>query len=163
MENRVRDAEKDVEAVLRKRRMEEEKLVRDLYDAYLAEHRDALRHNSRLLKDELRAAQQKERQKREAEEHYRRDQLRMLEEELAGIKKEETIVVKAQAEEMRKVLREQKESARLNLMRVREKLRVDERDFDLKAIAAERIRGKLAFKPVPTGTTFGKNPKGRRR
>ncbi|KAJ3217827.1 hypothetical protein HDU67_007244 [Dinochytrium kinnereticum] len=149
MENRVKDAEKDVESVLRKRRMEEEKLVKDLYAEYLAKQREAIRHNSRLLRDELREKNAKERQKREARDHYEREQLRMLEEEMRAVEREEELVMKAQAEEMRKVLREQKHAARQNISLIKRKLEIDERDFDLRRITAARLKKDLGFKVLP--------------
>ncbi|KAJ3022474.1 UNVERIFIED_CONTAM: hypothetical protein HDU68_009135 [Siphonaria sp. JEL0065] len=138
MEQRLSNAEREVEIT-------RIKLARHLYQTYLSSQRNLIRETSRYDRDQRRAQEEAERVKREAKEAYARDQIRLLEEELKNAKWEEAIVSKAHAEEMRKLLREQKEIAKDGIQKIKNKLVVDENDFELQRAAAANVMRKLRF------------------
>ncbi|KAJ3290417.1 hypothetical protein HDU79_003225 [Rhizoclosmatium sp. JEL0117] len=146
MEQRLANAEKEVEGILRKRKMREAELARTLYDTYLSSQRELIRETSRFDRDKRRAQEEADRVKREAKEAFARDQIRLLEEELKRAKWEEEVVSKAHAEELRKLVREQKAVARENIAKIKTKLTVDENDFELQKAAAVNVMKKLKFK-----------------
>ncbi|KAJ3168794.1 hypothetical protein HK101_011587 [Irineochytrium annulatum] len=145
MEQKRRDAEKEVAAIERRRQLKEEKIVDDLYREYLANQREITREVLRQQKEARRAAEATEKRRREAREVYNRDQVELLERQLQEARKEETIILKAQAEEIRKLKREQKAMAKDNIVRAKQKLEFDEFDFDLQKEAAEQLRRDLLF------------------
>ncbi|KAJ3104894.1 hypothetical protein HDU97_008752 [Phlyctochytrium planicorne] len=146
MENMMKTAEAEVAAILKRRKMEEEKIVKDLYDEYIARQREVIRFTSRLRRDEFRESKAKENIRREAKENYNREQLRMLQEELHSLEKEEKLVAKAQSEELRKVVREQKENAKKSIQNIKQKLSVDERTFDLRSATASQLKKGISFR-----------------
>ncbi|KAJ3076428.1 hypothetical protein HDU98_003292 [Podochytrium sp. JEL0797] len=148
MEQRVVEAEEEVERILTKRKMREEELARHLYDTYLSSQRDLIRETSRFERDKRKAREEAERMHRESKESFARDQIRLLEEELRRAKWEEEVVSKAHAEEMRKLVREQKVLAKESIQKIKNKLVVDENDFELQRAAATNVMQKMKFKVV---------------
>ncbi|KAJ3055024.1 hypothetical protein HDU99_007635 [Rhizoclosmatium hyalinum] len=126
--------------------MREAELARTLYDTYLSSQRELIRETSRFDRDKRKAQEEADRVKREAKEAFARDQIRLLEEELKRAKWEEEVVSKAHAEELRKLVREQKAVARENIAKIKTKLTVDENDFELQKAAAVNVMKKLKFK-----------------
>ncbi|KAJ3391557.1 hypothetical protein HDU84_005683 [Entophlyctis sp. JEL0112] len=145
MEHRVRKAQSEVDALLQKRKMKEADLARQLYDAYLSSQREIIRDVSRFDRDQRKRREDAENMQREAKEAFTRDQIKLLEQELKDAKWEESVIVKAHAEEMRKLIREQKAAARENIRSVKEKLALDATDFELRHAGAANVMRKLKF------------------
>ncbi|KAJ3226042.1 hypothetical protein HDU81_007496 [Chytriomyces hyalinus] len=145
MENRVSEVEGQVQSVTQKRQMREAQLARSLYDSYLSSQREIVREALRSDLEQKGKIAEAEKMKREAKEAHVRDQIRLLEEELKASKREEEIVAKAHAEEMRKLIREQKEAALKQVKRIRDKLTLDENDFELQKAAADNIARQMRF------------------
>ncbi|KAJ3102889.1 hypothetical protein HK100_004294 [Physocladia obscura] len=145
MEQRLHNAEADVENILQKREIKEAELAEHLYDTYLSTQRQIVREVSRFDRDRRKAQQDAEKVKLESKETFARDQIRLLEEDLKRAKWEEELVSKAHAEEMRKLIREQKNSAREKIRIVKSKLLVDGNDFELQRTAAGNVLKNLKF------------------
>ncbi|KAJ3400433.1 hypothetical protein HDU80_006958, partial [Chytriomyces hyalinus] len=120
-------------------------LAQSLYDSYLSSQREIVREALRYDREQKAKKAEAEKLKREAKETHVRDQIRLLEEELKASKKEEEIVAKAHAEEMRKLIREQKDAAVKQVKRIRDKLTFDENDFELQKAAAGNIARQMRF------------------
>ncbi|KAJ3327849.1 hypothetical protein HDU76_011009 [Blyttiomyces sp. JEL0837] len=145
MTARRQDAEKEVDSIFRRRMFREEQLAREAFTNYLSEQRSLVRDQSRFERDQQRAREKAEADRREAKERYQRDQIKLLEEKLAEAKREEEIVVKAQLQELRRLARERKDQAKSAVRRIKERLAVDENDFEMQRVAAEELRDSLRF------------------
>ncbi|KAI9336284.1 hypothetical protein BDR26DRAFT_897048 [Obelidium mucronatum] len=145
MEQRLADAERDVESILQRRRMREKELSRQLYESYLSSQRSYIGELSRMDRDQRRAKMEAEKIKRESKESYVKDQIRLLEEELKEAKREEELIAKAHAEEMRKLIREQKSKAKDDIQRIKSKLTIDDNDFELQRAAAINAARNMRF------------------
>ncbi|TPX54019.1 hypothetical protein PhCBS80983_g06076 [Powellomyces hirtus] len=123
----------------------DEQLVKHLYDTYTATQRRAIidaRAQTRAHA-QLKHTQMKKTQ--DAKEHFYKTQLDLLKEQLEEAKREESLVLKAQSEEVRKLLRQQKEEAKSHVKKVREKLEVDVNDLVFRELDAWGVEENLAF------------------
>ncbi|KAI8924490.1 hypothetical protein BC831DRAFT_465593 [Entophlyctis helioformis] len=150
IEHRQRVIEQDVKSVLERRRLKEEQLVSGLMDDYMKAQRQAVLEERRLERD----MRKKEDEKRKIQETSRRtfleDQIRMLNDQLAQVKKEERIVQQAQSQEVRQLVREQKEYAKTRISTVKSKLSQDWDDMHMPAESVSSLRGSIGFAVRPT-------------
>lgn len=75
-----------------------EQMVKKLLDEYVKTQRDMIIEERRLEKDEKKAQQERIKIMEDSQKHFFKDQIDMLKEEYVEAKREEEIVVKAQAE-----------------------------------------------------------------
>ncbi|KAJ3004184.1 Centrosomal protein of 95 kDa [Thoreauomyces humboldtii] len=145
LEKRQREAEDEVRKHQTKLREADELRVKHLHKTYQEKQRAAIIEFRREQKEAERALGAAMRRKQEAKDSFNRDQLDILTEQLQVARKEEDIVVKAHAEELRKIRREQKHEAKLHIARVKEKLQVDVDDLVFREADAAGIVDSLQF------------------
>ncbi|KAJ3145660.1 Centrosomal protein of 95 kDa, partial [Geranomyces michiganensis] len=143
--NRAREAARVVEKHRTVLRDKDEQLVKYLYDTYARKQREAIIDARKGAAAARAAAKEIEQRKRDAEAKFHQDQLDLLRQQLAEAKRDENIVVKAHAEEMRKVLREQKDAAKRHIKRVKDKLDVDVADLVFREEDAVGLAHRLQF------------------
>ncbi|KAI8589123.1 hypothetical protein BDZ88DRAFT_439354 [Geranomyces variabilis] len=144
-DNRVREAARLVEKHRTVLRDKDEQLVKQLYDTYTRKQREAIIDARKDAAAARAAAKEIEQRKRDAETKFHKDQLDLLRQQLADAKRDEEIVVKAHAEEMRKVVREQKDAAKRHIKRVKDKLDVDVADLVFREADAVGVAHRVQF------------------
>ncbi|KAJ3176515.1 Centrosomal protein of 95 kDa [Geranomyces variabilis] len=144
-DNRVREAARVVEKHRTVLRDKDEQLVKHLYDTYTRRQREAIIDARKDAAAARAAAKEIEQRKRDAEAKFHKDQLDLLRQQLAEAKRDEEIVVKAHAEELRKLVREQKDAAKRHIKRVKDKLDVDVADLVFREADAVGVAHRVQF------------------
>ncbi|OAJ38932.1 hypothetical protein BDEG_22822 [Batrachochytrium dendrobatidis JEL423] len=145
-------AQEQVERIADQRYFGEEKMVKGLLDEYIKAQRLAIIEERRLERD----TQKKSNEQKKIKEMSRRklypffhlgycDQIDMLNEQLAETKREEALVKKVQNEEMRTLVREQKEHAKERIQQIKDKLDQDWGRALYEQEAADAIRRRIKF------------------
>ncbi|KND02412.1 hypothetical protein, variant [Spizellomyces punctatus DAOM BR117] len=145
MEKRQRDAESDVKRYKQKKASKDELLTAKLFDTYARTERQAILAERRAQKEVQKEQEKARKLAQESKENFYKSQIALLMEQLQEARREEEVVVKAHAEEMRRLLQDQKQAARTHIRRVKEKLEVDVEDMEFRELDAERVARDLMF------------------
>ncbi|KAI8826123.1 uncharacterized protein EV422DRAFT_154944 [Fimicolochytrium jonesii] len=145
MEKQKREAEELVERYNIKLRNKDEQLVKFLYEDYQRKQREAIIEGRKLQKESESALISEIKKKQQAKEKFYRDQLEILTERLKETEKEEDLILKAHAEEKRKLIREHKQSAKVHISRMKEKLEVDVNDIVFREADARQLSADTVF------------------
>ncbi|TPX71822.1 hypothetical protein SpCBS45565_g00889 [Spizellomyces sp. 'palustris'] len=145
MEKRQRDAESDVKRYKQKKASKDELLTAKLFDTYARTERQTILDERRAQKEVQKEQEKARKLAQESKENFYKSQIALLMEQLQEARREEEVVVKAHAEEMRRLLRDQKQVARTHIRRVKEKLEVDVEDMEFRELDAGRVARDLMF------------------
>ncbi|KAJ3086320.1 hypothetical protein HK102_013296 [Quaeritorhiza haematococci] len=155
--------EKEVDKYFLKKREKEEKIAQEIYAEYVKKQRKAIIEKRKTEKEERAAKDAQLKMQQESRERLYPSLtliiIQILSEQLAEAKREEELVNKAHAEEMRKLAREEKQKIKDQIQLIKEKLAVDEVDsYALQQSVASRLADQIhiGFVPKSKGVTSRK-------
>ncbi|KAH6564710.1 hypothetical protein BASA62_007758 [Batrachochytrium salamandrivorans] len=152
MERLYRTAEEEANRIADQRKFKEENMVKGLMDEYIKSQRTAILEERRFAKD-IQNSREAERKLKEISQHNLYPffiYISLLSEQLADAKRDEAMVKMAQQEEIRALVREQKEHSKNRIRQVKQKLNQDWSDVHFEENAASLIRKNLSFRIVPS-------------
>ncbi|KAI8621579.1 hypothetical protein BC830DRAFT_186555 [Chytriomyces sp. MP71] len=146
MQHQILQTKREVTNAILQKKYKEEQLANQLYSEYLSSQRKLIIENAQISRNQYLADSNASELKQGAKDAYIKDQIQLLKEDLAEAKKEEALVTKSYAHEMRKLIKEQKETTKQGVHMIKAKLNVDANDIQLQTQSATNLRKKYVFK-----------------
>ena len=126
-------------------------MVKGLLNEYLKAQRNAILQERKLELEAQKQFDRKQQQLKEAQKYYLETQIQMLQEELQDTKAQEAILQREAAQEMRRLVREQKDFGKRKISLLHRKLEADESHDIYRQQVLQELQ-QVNFKMVPRRT-----------